>query len=61
MNTKSDAVIRFVYSKAFPYESSILQSIAEKSQVARDLSRENQQGILYPGEIESIIEGEDDM
>ena len=61
MNTKSDAVIRFVYSKAFPYESSILQSIAEKSQVARDLSRENQQGMLYPGEIESIIEGEDDM
>ena len=61
MNTKSDAVIRFVYSKAFPYESSILQSIAEKSQVARDMSQENQQGILYPGEIESIIEGEDDM
>ena len=61
MNTKSDVEIYFVYSKAFPYESSILQSIAEKSQVARDMSQENQQGILYPGEIESIIEGEDDM
>ena len=61
MNTKSDAVIRYVYSKAFPYESSILQCIAEKSEVARDMSQDNQKDILYPGEIESIIEGEDDM
>ena len=59
LSTKSDSSVKFVYSKAFPYESSILQSIAEKSQVARDMSQDLT--ILFPGEIESIIEGEDDM
>ena len=59
MTSKSDAVIRFVYSKAFPHESSILNSMIEKSRVARDLIQSNQQGIILPGELENITEKSD--
>lgn len=58
-DTKSDAVIRFVYSKEFPYESSIFLSMSEKSKVARDLSQPNQKDIVFLGELPEEVEGEE--
>ena len=56
-NTKSKATIRFVYSRDFPYEDSILQSMAEKSRVARDMILSDQVNtIIFPGEIPEEIE-----
>jgi len=59
--TKSKAVIRFVYSKEFPYESSIFLSMSEKSKVARDLSQPNQKDIVFLGELQEEVEGESEM
>jgi hypothetical protein len=56
--TKSPVVIRFVYSKEFPYESSIYKSMSEKSVVARDLSQPNQKDVVFLGELEEEVEGE---
>jgi len=50
-NTKSKATIRFIYSREFPYENGILNSMIEKSSIARDISQENQNSIIYPGEL----------
>jgi hypothetical protein len=54
-NTKSKATIRFVYSREFPYETGIINSMIEKSRVARDMIQ-SEQNVIFPGEIDSIIE-----
>lgn len=62
--TKSKATIRFVYSRDFPYEDSIFQSMAEKSKVARDMLLSSEMNsVIFPGEIDEEIErrpGEND-
>ncbi len=60
LTSKSASVIRYIYSKEFNHESSILNSMIEKSRVARDLIQQNQTGIMLPGELKNIIEGEID-
>lgn len=55
-NTKSKATIRFIYSRAFPHETSLLQSMAAKSVVARDMIMENQTNVIFPGELIEKIE-----
>jgi ERCC4-related helicase len=55
-NTKSEAKIRFVYSREFPYENGILNSMIEKSSIARDMVQSNQNSVIFPGEIEEEIE-----
>lgn len=54
--TKSDVRIYFVYSREFQYEENILNSMAVKSKVARDMSQSNQMNILYPGELDELVE-----
>ena len=55
--TMSKGYVRFVYSKDFPYETGILNSMAEKSKNSRDMiSIDQQQNIIYPGEYEEIME-----
>lgn len=56
--TKSKATIRFVYSREFPYEDSILNSMLLKSLVARDMILQGQSNIIFPGELDQIIEGD---
>jgi len=56
--TKSDATIYFIYSKDFNHETGIINSMVEKSKVARDMSLGNQQDVIFPGELEEIVEGE---
>jgi Type III restriction enzyme, res subunit len=55
-NTKSEAKIRFIYSRDFPYENGILNSMIEKSYVARGMIQSNQNSIVFPGEIDQDIE-----
>jgi len=54
--TKSKAIIRFIYSKDFPYETGILNSMALKSRVARDMVTKEQRSVLFPGEYDELIE-----
>ena len=54
--TKSKATVRFIYSKEFNYETGIINSMVEKSKVARDMIRKNQKDILFPGELEEVVE-----
>ena len=56
-NTKSTATIRFVYSKEFPFETGILNSMAEKSKIARDMVLSNQNSVVFPGELDEEVEG----
>jgi SNF2 family DNA or RNA helicase len=52
--TKSDATIYFVYSRAFPYETGILNSMARKSEVSRNMIINR--GSKFPGEYEELLE-----
>ncbi len=54
--TKSRAVIRFIYSRDFPFETGILNSMVEKSRIARDMLQSNQRSIVFPGELDELIE-----
>jgi SNF2 family DNA or RNA helicase len=54
--TKSKATVRFIYSREFPWETSLLNSIAEKSRVARDMLTENNREVVFPGEYNEEIE-----
>jgi hypothetical protein len=54
--TKSNATIYFVYSRAFPYETGILNSMANKSQVVKNMVTEEQSNIKFPGEYDEILE-----
>ena len=53
--TKSTAHVRFVYSKDFQNETSILNAIARKSQVTRSMLYDAD-GIVFPGDYASFIE-----
>ena len=54
--TKSPATIRFIYSRAFPYETGILNSIANKSEVLRNMLTNDQNDVRLPGEYEELLE-----
>jgi len=54
--TKSKATVRFIYSKEFNYETGIINSMVEKSKIARDMTRKNQKDIIFPGELEEEFE-----
>jgi superfamily II DNA or RNA helicase len=54
--TKSDTIIRFIYSKDYPHETSILNAIARKRNIVRDIIIDEDKSILLPGEYESYIE-----
>lgn len=54
--TKSAATIRFIYSRAFPYETGILNSMANKSNVLRNMVTSDQNSIKFPGEYEELLE-----
>ena len=56
IGTKSKARIYFVYSRAFPYETGILNSMANKSQVVRNMVTEEQANIKFPGEYDELLE-----
>lgn len=57
LNTKSDCVVRFVYSLEISNEMNILNSMIQKSCVCRDLIK-NDQNVVFPGELEAIYEKE---
>jgi hypothetical protein len=54
--TKSKSTIRFIYSRAFPYESGILDSMAKKSNVVRNMVTEEHEKLIFPGEYEELLE-----
>lgn len=54
--TKSTATIRFVYSKDFPHETCILNAIARKRNIVRDMIIDNEQHVILPGEYKLEIE-----
>lgn len=54
--TKSKATIRFIYSRAFPYESGILNSMALKSKVLRSMVTKEHQDLKFPGEYDEEME-----
>jgi Helicase conserved C-terminal domain len=56
--TKSTAHIRFVYSKDFTQENSILNAIAKKSQVTKSMLFK-EDGIKFPGDYPSFVEDRD--
>ena len=53
--TLSDAHIRFIYSKEFRNETSILNALARKSLVTKSVLFKDE-GIVFPGEYESYVE-----
>lgn len=55
--TKSTAHVRFVYSKDFRHETSILNAIARKSHVTRSVLYDDD-GIVFPGDYDSYTEGQ---
>ena len=54
--TKSKATIRFIYSRDFPYETGILNSMAMKSQVTRGMVTKEQETLKFPGEYDELLE-----
>ena len=55
--TKSDATVRFVYSKAFRGETSILHAISRKTEITKSMLYD-EANILFPGDYDLYIEGE---
>ena len=53
--TKSKSKIRFIYSRAFPYETGILHSMAMKSEVLRNMITHHHIG-KFPGEYQELLE-----
>ena len=58
--TKSDAKIFFIYSKEFPHETSILDSLLKKANTLRSIRNHNEENTPLPGEYIAWIEGEGD-
>ena len=58
--TKSKATIRFVYSRDFNHETGIINSMVEKSKIARDMIQTCDKDVVFPGELEQEIEGDED-
>jgi hypothetical protein len=60
MDTKSTAVVRFVYGKCGRRETSILNALARKSTVLKEtLPTQVENGILFPGEYDEEVEHEE--
>ncbi len=55
IGTKSKATIYYIYSRAFPYENSMLNSIAAKSEVLKDMIISDSDYKL-PGEYDELLE-----
>ena len=53
--TKSQSKVRFIYSRAFPYETGILHSMAMKSEVLRNMITQHHIG-KFPGEYQELLE-----
>ncbi len=59
--TKSNATIRFVYSKAFPYEPGIITALFKKATVLRAITVSTDENtVLLPGEYPNEIENPSD-
>ena len=56
VGTTSKATIRFIYSRAFPYETGIINSMTTKSDVHRNMVTKEQENIKFPGEYEELLE-----
>jgi hypothetical protein len=56
VGTKSKASIYFVYSRTFPYETGILNSMANKSLVVKNMVTDEHVDIKFPGEYDEMIE-----
>lgn len=56
IGTMSKATIYFIYSRAFPYETGILNSMANKSQVVRNMVTDEQVDIKFPGDYDEVLE-----
>jgi hypothetical protein len=56
IGTKSKFTVYFIYSRAFPYETGILNSMATKSQVTRNMVTREQRDITFPGEYDEVLE-----
>lgn len=56
--TKSDSTIRFIYSKLFKQETSILNNLFKKAITTRNILY-NDKGLIFPGEYENYIEPDD--
>lgn len=61
--TKSEAHVRFVYSKDYRNETRILNAIAKKSQITRsmlhDVNGDDNASIVFPGDYEELVEEDD--
>jgi hypothetical protein len=57
VNTKSTATIRIIYSKKNPHETSILNAIARKKNVVRDIIIDHNNSITLLGEYNIEVEG----
>ena len=53
--TKSTATVYFIYSRAFPYETGILNSMAVKTDVVKNMVI-NEKDAKFPGDYQEIIE-----
>ena len=54
--TMSKVKVRFVYSRAFPYETGILHSMATKSEILRNMVTRDHNSIKFPGEYDELLE-----
>ena len=59
IGTKSNATVYFIYSRDFPYETGILNSMAIKSEVVKNMVTKEQKDIKYPGDYDELYESYD--
>ena len=55
--SESDNIVRFVYSKLYPEETSIINAMTTKGKIFRQMSNDLDRKIKYPNEYEVEIEG----
>ena len=55
--TESKATIRFIYSREAKSEASVLNAIARKTEITKNVIYQTN-GILFPGDYDSYVEGE---
>ena len=58
--TKSKAVVRFIYSRDFPHETGILNSMIMKSKITKSMLIDTENDITFPGEYEELVETSDE-
>lgn len=55
--SESDNIVRFVYSKLYPEETSIINAMTTKGKIFRQMSNDLDRKVKYPNEYEVEIEG----